>query len=344
MTLYSNIMANFDLVKMLETDTLQGDLRCVERELLHCLPSNESPLYVPLSRIFQAGSKRLRPALLLHIATEPDAGLAKNTLFAATAIELLHLGSLIHDDTIDAATSRWNQSTINQQEGPNLAIIAGDYVFARAASKAANVCLPVAALAAEALERLCEGQSLEMAAQHDIRRSQAMYLEAIRGKTAALFGAACAMGGYLAGFSADRTQALSAYGEAFGMAFQLLDDVLDFVSSDVLSGKAVGTDIRQGVYTLPLILGLAGPAAAELTRLLKRPKLQSARITSLLMRQGHLQQALEAAYTQCRLAESALYDFVEPRYASLRSLPVAYMTWSLNNLVAEPYATILKPL
>lgn len=306
------------------------------------MPPVASPLSQPLRRIVQARSKRLRPFLILSIAAASSKEVDETVLKAAAAVELIHLGSLVHDDTIDKAASRWNTATISSQEGTDTAIIAGDYLFAQAAKQAAMVSQIVAASTAAALAELCEGQSLELADQYNAARSRESYLRAIHGKTASLFEASCRIGGLCVGLKDPQVQALGRYGAAFGMAFQLLDDTLDFISTDDLSGKPVGTDILQGVYTMPLLLALQKSQDKGHIKDLLHKKDAAGGLSGILLENGSIQKTLQLVKKYNDEALRALDEFDPAELHDFRQFPAAYTKWALANLIDEKYRSSIS--
>ncbi|HYF47154.1 MAG TPA: polyprenyl synthetase family protein, partial [Acidimicrobiales bacterium] len=164
--------------------------------------------------------------------------------------------------TVESVNARW---------GNLKAILAGDFLLARASEIAAGLGTEVAGLLAATIARLCEGQVRELKDAFVVARSEADYLASIEGKTAALFASSCRIGGIVAGFGRDRIEALTRFGRAYGMAFQVIDDVLDVVATSEQLGKPAGHDLVEGVYTLPTLRALAGPSGDELGDLLGHP-------------------------------------------------------------------------
>ena len=190
----------------------------------------------------------------------------------AVSVELVHLGSLYHDDVMDDATTRRTVPSVNARWGNLKAILAGDYLLAKASEIAASLGTEVAGLLAGTIAKLCEGQVLELQAAFDTHRTEQAYLASIDGKTASLLATACRIGGIVADLPREQIDALTVFGRSFGMAFQIVDDLLDVTSTDEELGKPAGHDLVEGTYTLPVIRTLqdGGAAADELTRLLAR--------------------------------------------------------------------------
>ncbi|MEX0768651.1 MAG: polyprenyl synthetase family protein, partial [Microthrixaceae bacterium] len=189
----------------------------------------------------------------------------------AMAIELVHLGSLYHDDVMDEAEVRRTVDSVNARWGNHKAILAGDYLLAKASELAASLGVEVAALLANTIGQLCEGQLLELEHSYSVLRTEELYLRSIDGKTASLLAASCRIGGIVAELSRPQIDALTTFGYSYGMAFQIVDDVLDLVSTEAEMGKPTGHDLEEGVYTLPVLLTLAGPSGSELAAMLGGP-------------------------------------------------------------------------
>jgi heptaprenyl diphosphate synthase len=189
------------------------------------------------------------------------------------SVELVHLGSLYHDDVMDEADTRRGIPSVNFRWGNLRAILAGDFLLARASEIAASLGTEVAGLLANTIGRLCHGEISQLRTAFDARRTTADYFEAITGKTASLFSAACRIGAIVADLPRNQIAALTSYGVHYGMVFQIVDDVLDLTATEAELGKPVGHDLVEGIYTLPVIetLRAGGAAAGELTELLGRP-------------------------------------------------------------------------
>ncbi len=240
------------------------DLARVEAALRAAAVTDDDFLTEVTSHLIPAGGKRLRPAFVIAsaLALDPDGAapgaVTNDMVCGGVAVELVHLGSLYHDDVMDDAQMRRGIEAVNHRWGNLKAILAGDFLLAKASELAASLGTEVAALLAATIGRLCEGQVRELQLIYDINRTEEQYLLAIRGKTAELYATACRIGGLVAGADRDVLERLSTFGRAYGMAFQIVDDVLDLVASDEELGKPSGNDLREGVYTLPVIRMLAG--------------------------------------------------------------------------------------
>lgn len=215
-----------------------------------------SPLKRMLDHALNARGKRVRPALVLLAGTFGDYNLNR-LVPLGTAIELLHTASLVHDDVVDGAMSRRGRQTANAVWDNAITVLLGDYMFANAAELVTRTgSLHVTRLFALALMKMTSGELEQDAAAFDVGKDIQGYLWRIGGKTAALFSNATEGGGSLAGCDDDTVERLRSYGYNLGMAFQIVDDILDFVGDEELLGKPVGSDLLEGTLTLPGLLHL----------------------------------------------------------------------------------------
>jgi heptaprenyl diphosphate synthase len=223
------------------------------------------------SHLIKAGGKRQRPHLTAAAAAT---GLADGTpvsddvIRGGVAVELVQVGSLYHDDVMDEAEIRRQVDSVNARWGNHRAILAGDYLLAQAAVIAASLGVEVAGLLGSTIAELCKGQVAELQSLNDLDRTVEAYLPSIAGKTASLFAASTRIGGLVGGFDAATVDRLTEYGWLYGMAFQVVDDILDVIATDEQLGKPAGNDMLEGVYSLPVIHTLAGPTGSELADLL----------------------------------------------------------------------------
>jgi len=270
------------LAPLLSLPWLDEDMARVEKALRETVAASDPFLSQVASHLITAGGKRLRPALAVAVG-ELAQGLhdplgagnpgpaSDDVVMGAVAVELVHLGSLYHDDVMDDARTRRNVESVNSRWGNLVAILAGDFLLARASEIAASLGTEVAGLLATTIGRLCEGQVQELSTTFDLARSEASYLSSIEGKTASLMATACRIGAITGGVDRPAIEAFTRYGQAIGMVFQIVDDILDVVATDEELGKPAGNDILEGVFTLPVIRALADDADAELRRLLSSP-------------------------------------------------------------------------
>lgn len=233
---------------------LSGDMARIEALLLEIAGASKHPLVAePSTHLIKAGGKRLRPALVLLTAHAGEAA-CRSTDLAAAAIELVHLATLYHDDVLDETDVRRGVPTAHSKWGTEVAVLAGDYLFACGSALGADAGGEVPGILARAIADVCEGQIVETSAVGDPRRAVEGYLETIDKKTGALFRAACDLGASTSGTSSEARAALVAYGEHLGRAFQMVDDLLDLIGDAEITGKVPGTDLKEGVYTLAVLL------------------------------------------------------------------------------------------
>ncbi len=235
---------------------VRDDLVQVETLLRESPPGQHEAIGVAVDHLAGGGGKRLRPALVFLSAHLCGADMGR-AAFAAAAVEMLHTATLIHDDLIDGSPMRRGVETLNARWSPAATVLIGDYIFAHAAyliSRADSVRLMQRF--AETLMDMCNGEVRQV---FDGRRGQVSlqeYERRIYAKTASLIAMSAEAGAILAGAEGETTEALRVYGEQLGLAFQIVDDVLDFVADEETLGKPVGSDLRQGLITLPLLFFL----------------------------------------------------------------------------------------
>lgn len=251
--------------------SLQAALRRVDDCLLATVAAHNPALNDAARHLINAGGKRLRPTLTIASAlTGADkAGeleVNQDVILAASAMELIHLGSLHHDDVLDDAAFRRGVPSVNAKWGNFMAIISGDYLLAKASGLAARIGIEATNLMAQTIAELCEGQVLEQQSAFSVDRTRENYENSIAGKTASLLSAACRLGAQTQGLGRAHSEALANFGQAFGIAFQIRDDILDVIGSDDQLGKPSGKDVVEGIYNLPVILALQDPSAAEQLR------------------------------------------------------------------------------
>jgi len=249
-------------------------LRRTEDELRKVVESDDPFLTEVARHLIDAGGKRVRPALAItaSLVLDENPDVAPWTVIrGGVAVELVHQGSLYHDDVMDDAETRRTVQSVNARWGNLEAILAGDYLLARASEIAADLGTEVAGLLAATIAALCEGQVREVRHAFDVDRSEEAYLASISGKTASLLATAARIGAIVADHSRDVVEAVTDFGHNYGMAFQVVDDLLDVTATDEELGKPSGNDLVEGTYTLPVIRALAGPAGDDLRSLLGGP-------------------------------------------------------------------------
>jgi heptaprenyl diphosphate synthase len=257
---------------------LQEGLQRLEPLLTASVVTEDQFLNEVTTHLIAAGGKRLRPLLALATATGGDNDPTHDDLMGGVAVELVHLASLYHDDVIDEATIRRNVESVNSRFGNLVAIVAGDFLLARSAAIAASLGTEIAALLADTLGSLCQGQVSEVRTAYQISRTREQYGAAIAGKTAALAATSCRIGALTGGLPAREVEACTEFGRNFGMVFQIRDDILDITATDDQLQKQAGQDLAEGIYTLPALIALADPdAGPDLRALLGQPLAQPER-------------------------------------------------------------------
>jgi heptaprenyl diphosphate synthase len=260
---------------------VQGQLKRVEKGLAEATRSDVPYIQEAAGHIISAGGKRFRPALVIltSLLGKPDEKLAVD---AALVVELTHVASLYHDDVMDEATTRRGVESSNLKYGNSVAILVGDYLFARASTFVGTLGADYIDLQARTFMRLVTGQIMEGRMPAEPGAALQHYLKVVADKTGSLIATSARFGGMVAGLPGTQLDALSAFGEEIGMVFQLSDDIMDIESDR--SGKAAGTDLREGVLTLPtlLVLESQNPADDELKSLLRRPLEDEAEVARAL--------------------------------------------------------------
>jgi heptaprenyl diphosphate synthase len=244
-----------------------AQLRRVESRLRAVACSPDERLAKLALHGIEAGGKRLRPALVVSAATAIGGreAVTERVVDAAAAVELLHLASLYHDDVLDSAAVRRGRPSPNALWGNHAAVLGGDVLLSHAYRVAADLGATELRRLAHTLTALCAGQIAESAAQFDAARDVASYDASIRGKTAALLATSCWLGASTAGAPPRTADALASFGMELGVAFQIVDDVLDLYGHGLQTGKPAGSDLREGIFTLPVLMTLQrDPSLAEL--------------------------------------------------------------------------------
>jgi len=329
-------------VEELRLPGLEEALGRVELALAEATAAEDRFLSEVAAHLASAGGKRLRPALLIaasqaaardaadgHVARR-GAAVSDEAVRGGVAVELVHLGSLYHDDVMDEATNRRGVASVNAKWGNLVAILAGDFLLARASEIAASLGTEVAALLARTISRLCEGEVGQLRYAFDVRRPAEAYRSSIAGKTASLMSTSARIGALVAGAPRPWVDALTSYGEALGMAFQIWDDVRDVICSDEALGKPAGHDMVEGTYTLPVILALGvNGAGDDLRSILGAPLDAPARekARDLVISSGAIEVAVAEARRWASKADAAL----EPVRAAAGGSPGA-AEWRLERL------------
>lgn len=278
---------------------LESDLCRVEDALHEAVQTDDHFLTQLASHLTNAGGKRIRPALVLSAAHGSDGPggppVCDDVITSAVVVELVHLASLYHDDVMDESDTRRDVVSVNARWSNCAAILAGDFLMARAAALAVSVGQRQADLVAQTLAALCRGQLLEFQHLYNADQDTGSYIKAIAGKTAALIACSCQIGAMSAGLDQEKIDVLATFGHDVGMAFQIIDDVLDLTADGELLGKRVCSDLMEGIYTFPVLVAMQ--RSPSLKRMLGGPlgPDSAAVAQSIVLEQGGIDAALELA-------------------------------------------------
>ena len=318
---------------------MEDDLVRTEQELLRVVAAEGDFLTEIASHLIKAGGKRVRPgfAMAAAAALDPDGAAATiDVIRGGCAVELVHIGSLYHDDVMDDATTRRSVKSVNAEWGNLRAILAGDYLLGRASELAAALGTEVAGLLATTITQLCEGQILELESAYDPARTVERYERSITGKTASLLSTACRIGAIVGDLPRPVVESLTEFGLAYGMAFQVVDDILDIVATDEQLGKPAGNDLIEGIYTLPVIHALADDEIGDelrplLTRDITVERRDQAR--ELIRASSGVRTALDVAQSWADKAAGTLTDLPDtPGAKALRA--------ASDDLIARAHAPL----
>ena len=235
-------------------DRLRERMTLVEEALTRHVRSRAGFVTEAASHLMEAGGKRFRPLLVLLAAETGERPDSDEVVTAACVVELTHLASLYHDDVMDEAVLRRGAESANARWDNHVAILTGDFLFSKSSELTAELGADAVRIQAQTFTRLVEGQILETVPPGPGEDPLAHYLDVVAGKTGSLIATAARYGARFGGAPREVEEALTAYGEIVGSAFQLSDDILDIASDTVESGKTPGTDLREGVPTLPVLM------------------------------------------------------------------------------------------
>jgi octaprenyl-diphosphate synthase len=270
--------------------------------------------------LYRTGGKRVRPALLILSAKIFGEEIDTAVIQMATVMEFLHTATLVHDDVIDGAEMRRGRQAVSTQWGNETAVLMGDWLYMSAFETALQQRnLAILDALTDATRKMTEGELIQLALVGNMRITEEQHLEILTRKTGYLFSASCRVGGILRGANEDERRALADYGLCLGIAFQLVDDLLDFTSDSTKLGKPVLSDLREGKVTLPLIRLLRKqPQFASLVRAAMEEPAGETRLAkqvlSALYEYGELESAREEAYAYAARAQEALTIFPDNRY------------------------------
>ena len=249
----------FDLQQILRP--VDEPLQRVTDRLMVCL---QNPVARMVAYLIVAGGKRLRPALVLLAGKSgPRRDRQRSLVDLATAVELIHTATLIHDDIIDRSTLRRKQPTFHQRFGTERAVLMGDYLYANAFAILAGIRQAyVTRHLAEICQQMSRGEFSEVESRYNLSLTEAEYLQIVKDKTASLIAASCHLGAYLGGAKPQTIGRITDFGWNLGMAFQIMDDCLDLIGEEKLLGKSLRSDLDKGLLSLPIIY-LAGSLSRQ---------------------------------------------------------------------------------
>ncbi|NBZ86964.1 polyprenyl synthetase family protein [Stagnihabitans tardus] len=292
---------------------LAADMEAVNALIRERMASRHAPRIPEVTaHLVEAGGKRLRPMLTLAAARLCGYQGGDHVKLAAT-VEFIHTATLLHDDVVDESTQRRGRPTANLLWDNKSSVLVGDYLFARSFQLMVETgSLRVLDILANASATIAEGEVLQLTAAQDLKTDEGIYLQVVRGKTAALFSAATEAGGVIAGAPEAEVKALFDYGDALGVAFQIADDLLDYGGSSAVIGKNTGDDFRERKVTLPVIKAVARASAEERTfwvRVIEKGDQRDGdleRALALLTSSGALEAARADAFAWAAKARAAL--------------------------------------
>jgi len=278
-----------------------ADLATVEVELRKEIQRDPPEVARPMADLFEAGGKRIRPALVLLSARCGSYALDR-LIPAAMAVELTHAATLVHDDVIDRSSTRRGRPTVAASMGDEQAIVIGDFYFAKAYENAARTQVTeVVDILARTVMSICAGEVRQQSIRFRYGTDVDEYMQRIEAKTAMLLAACCEIGALLGGLATDERTALRAYGRELGLAFQIADDVLDYTGAEGEVGKPIGHDIVEGFATLPLML-----SSIELADGRRLPNDEARRVVEAVRKSDGPKLALERALQHANAARDQL--------------------------------------
>ncbi len=299
-----------DLQSIINIPRIWTALARVEDRLLEAATADDAYLTRIAQHLLVAGGKRFRPLLALLAAEFGDYN-DHRPVEAGVSVELIHVGSLYHDDVIDEADTRRGATSVNANWSNTVAILAGDFLMARASEVAAtHLSQESVRLLATTYAELVEGQTRELQLDFDLDHGVAEYEKVIAGKTASLIRTSARLGAMAANAEDDVVDSLSDWAWEVGMVFQIADDALDLVADDETIGKPAGSDIREGKFTMPVLEALAGAEGSRVRRLLEsdRPYRDEvvSQVIEIVRSGGHVDTSLGEAGRRLELASKAL--------------------------------------
>lgn len=307
---------------------IADEMRQVDEVIARQLASEVPLVGQVATHIIQSGGKRLRPVLLLLMSQAlQHASIHRHAM--AAVIEFIHTATLLHDDVVDESTLRRGQKTANEVFGNAASVLVGDFLYSRAFQMMVDVGqMPVMQIVANATNVIAEGEVLQLMNMRDASLTQAQYLQVVESKTAKLFEASTRLPAVLAQLPSSVEASCAAYGRHLGVAFQIIDDVLDYEGDAKEWGKNLGDDLREGKVTLPMILALqsVGPYQKEqlLTAIQQEIPSDLGALVTIIQQSGALTQTRLIAEQHVKAALEAISSFADhPATAALKEIATA---------------------
>jgi octaprenyl-diphosphate synthase len=297
-------------------EPIRNDLREVEREFARHVQSQVALIPTIGDYIRNGGGKRIRPAVLL-MAARMAGYTGERAVLYASVLEFIHTATLVHDDIIDESQLRRGREAVHTRWGNHVTVLFGDFLYLKSMSLALTQDdLTIIRLLCDVTLRIVEGEIYQLTKNGDVELSESEHFEIVQSKTAYLFAGCARIGGMLGPITRDQHEALWQYGLNIGMAFQIVDDLLDFTGEEVALGKPVGGDLREGKLTLPVIhmRDRGGPRAAALLR-------QVVDAREVTLEQWQEIRALLAQTRSIEYASRVASDYVERAKKTLYSFP-----------------------
>lgn len=292
------------------------ELELVDRELSRVLPNGGGLIDEVSDHVLSTKGKKFRPTLLLLTARMAGNAPGEECIAASVMVELVHIATLVHDDTIDKSRLRRGKPTVNSRWSEGVSIIMGDYLYSKAFKALAELKMfDVIETLARTTHRMTMGEMAQIERKNDLNTTEEEYMHVIEKKTASLISAACEIGARIGGGDDDVAEACASFGRDVGLAFQIMDDILDFLGDEKVLGKPRGSDIKGGDITLPLIAALRNSPQDEklaLHRLASSPDPKDGAMDQLLKlmeKHGGFEYAREIAAKHARSAKAHLHSF-----------------------------------
>jgi geranylgeranyl pyrophosphate synthase len=318
------------LLNAREADGLSDFLKELEGELSRFSTSKTGFLAQLVDYVLTGSGKRVRPALV-YVASRFGKADKHQVMQTALAVELIHVATLVHDDLVDEAVMRRSKATVGVKFGDGAAVLLGDYVYAQAFQRLASIGRPeLLQVFADTTLTMCDGEIGQYEGRYAFDVSEADYLEFLRKKTASLMASSAWAGGVLAGLPAEQSKALEVFGDKIGVAFQVVDDLLDLEGEEDDTGKTLRTDLLHGKMTMPLIRYAAALPAAErqsLFEVLKNPNGQLSDLVKKVLASGVMK--------ECRARVDGLVAEAENALSSLPDHPSRSLLKKISSRLSD---------